>query len=111
MNDRAEVNNLCRPPVREPLAAPIGSLLGLTLIREGVGRTTMEFEADDRSANPTGTLHGWNSLRYRRRCYGNGISLYPRRGRDIHHHRTENQLPAPGLEGEASCRGENGSCR
>src|SRR5262245_33235837 len=33
---------------------------------------------------------------------------YPRRGRDIHHYRTENQFPAPGLEGEASCRGENG---
>ena len=45
MNDRAEVNNLSRPPVREPLAALIGSLLGLTLIREGVGRTTIEFQA------------------------------------------------------------------
>jgi uncharacterized protein (TIGR00369 family) len=58
MNDTAEVNNLCTAPVREPLAAPIGSLLGLTLIRERVGRTTIEFQADDRYANPMGTLHG-----------------------------------------------------
>ena len=58
MNDTAEVNNLCTAPVPEPLAPPIGSLLGLTLIREGVGRTTIEFQADDRYANPMGTLHG-----------------------------------------------------
>jgi uncharacterized protein (TIGR00369 family) len=58
MNNSAEVNNFHADPIREELPAPIGKLLGLTLIREGVGCTTIEFQASDRYANPMGTLHG-----------------------------------------------------
>jgi uncharacterized protein (TIGR00369 family) len=38
--------------------APIGRLLGLKLIKVSVGRATIGFEADERHANPMGTLHG-----------------------------------------------------
>jgi uncharacterized protein (TIGR00369 family) len=38
--------------------APIGKLLGLTVISSGAGRATVEFEASGRYANPMGTLHG-----------------------------------------------------
>ncbi|HUA32953.1 MAG TPA: PaaI family thioesterase [Candidatus Binataceae bacterium] len=44
--------------IREEFPAGIGTLLGLTLIREGVGRATVEFEAGARHSNPMGTLHG-----------------------------------------------------
>jgi uncharacterized protein (TIGR00369 family) len=43
---------------REGFPAPIGRLLGLTIIRSGIGRATVEFEATGRFANPMGTLHG-----------------------------------------------------
>ena len=42
----------------EELPAPIGKLLGLTIISSGAGRATIEFEASARYANPMGTLHG-----------------------------------------------------
>jgi uncharacterized protein (TIGR00369 family) len=42
----------------EQFPAPIGRLLGLTLIRTGAGRATVEFGATERYANPMGTLHG-----------------------------------------------------
>jgi uncharacterized protein (TIGR00369 family) len=58
MNDAADINKACAAEIREELPAPIGRLLGLTLIREGVGRATIEFQANDRYANPMGTLHG-----------------------------------------------------
>jgi uncharacterized protein (TIGR00369 family) len=43
---------------REPFPAPIGRLLGLTLIYPERGRSVIEFDADERFANPMGTLHG-----------------------------------------------------
>ena len=45
-------------PAREEFPAPIGKLLGLTVISSGTGRATVEFEATRRYANPMGTLHG-----------------------------------------------------
>jgi uncharacterized protein (TIGR00369 family) len=42
----------------EEFPAPIGKLLGLTIISRGAGRATVEFEASGRYANPMGTLHG-----------------------------------------------------
>jgi uncharacterized protein (TIGR00369 family) len=38
--------------------SPIGDLLGLKLIKLEKGRTVVEFEANERYANPMGTLHG-----------------------------------------------------
>jgi uncharacterized protein (TIGR00369 family) len=38
--------------------APIGKLLGLRLIQAENGMAIVEFEADERYANPMGTLHG-----------------------------------------------------
>jgi uncharacterized protein (TIGR00369 family) len=38
--------------------APIASLIGFRLTSIGGGRATVEFEADERHANPMGTLHG-----------------------------------------------------
>jgi uncharacterized protein (TIGR00369 family) len=43
---------------RQEFPAPIGKLLGLTLITGGAGQAVIEFEADERYANPMGTLHG-----------------------------------------------------
>ncbi len=43
---------------REQFPAPIGELLGLTIIRRERGRAEIEFEATERHANPMGTLHG-----------------------------------------------------
>jgi uncharacterized protein (TIGR00369 family) len=43
---------------REEFPAPIGRLLGFTLVRSGAGQATIEFEAGEQHANPMGTLHG-----------------------------------------------------
>jgi uncharacterized protein (TIGR00369 family) len=43
---------------REQFPAPIGKLLDLGLIQPGPGQAVVEFEADERFANPMGTLHG-----------------------------------------------------
>lgn len=37
---------------------PVAKLLGLRLVDVQAGRATMEMEADERHANPMGTLHG-----------------------------------------------------
>ena len=43
----------------EPMPAPpIGQLLGFRLVAVAPGKATMEMDADERLANPTGTLHG-----------------------------------------------------
>lgn len=42
----------------EDFPASIGKLLGLRLNHLGDGRATIEFQADERFANPMGTLHG-----------------------------------------------------
>lgn len=58
MNDSVKGIEHRQDTAREEFPAPIGKLLGLTLTRTGTGRTTVEFEATERYANPTGTLHG-----------------------------------------------------
>jgi uncharacterized protein (TIGR00369 family) len=43
----------------EPMPAPpIGQLLGFRLVAVSPGKATMEMDADERLANPMGTLHG-----------------------------------------------------
>ena len=43
----------------EPMPAPpIGQLLGFRLVAVAPGKATMEMDADERLANPMGTLHG-----------------------------------------------------
>lgn len=37
---------------------PIANLIGFKLVSIGSGQAVIEFEADDRHANPMGTLHG-----------------------------------------------------
>jgi uncharacterized protein (TIGR00369 family) len=47
------------PQVRQQsFPAPIGRLLGLILIQAENGRAVVELDADERHANPMGTLHG-----------------------------------------------------
>jgi uncharacterized protein (TIGR00369 family) len=46
------------PVAPEEIPAPIGKLLGLTIISSGAGRATIGFQASARYANPMGTLHG-----------------------------------------------------
>jgi uncharacterized protein (TIGR00369 family) len=58
MNNSKPAMEQARDPVREEFPAAIGKLLGLTLITSGTGRATIEFEANERFANPMGTLHG-----------------------------------------------------
>jgi len=43
---------------REQFPAPIGKLLGLKLLQAENGMAVIEFVADERHANPAGTLHG-----------------------------------------------------
>jgi hypothetical protein len=56
VNELGEVNKFRTYATREEFPAPIGRLLGLTLIRDGVGRATVEFQAGTRHANPMGTF-------------------------------------------------------
>jgi uncharacterized protein (TIGR00369 family) len=42
----------------EEFPAPIGKLFGLKLLQAGNGMAVVEFVADERHANPAGTLHG-----------------------------------------------------
>jgi uncharacterized protein (TIGR00369 family) len=58
MDDSAKVFEQCVDVAPEEFPAPIGKLLGLTIISSGIGRATVEFEATGRYANPMGTLHG-----------------------------------------------------
>src|SRR6266852_2477180 len=44
--------------LEQSFPAPIGKLLGLNLIQAENGRAVVELDADDRHANPMGTLHG-----------------------------------------------------
>ncbi len=37
---------------------PIAQLIGFNVLEAAAGRSTIEFEADERHANPMGTLHG-----------------------------------------------------
>jgi uncharacterized protein (TIGR00369 family) len=39
-------------------APPIGKLLGMSMVAVSPGKSTMELAADERMANPMGTLHG-----------------------------------------------------
>ena len=43
---------------RELFPAPIGKLLGFTIVRDEDGNAAIEFEANENHANPMGTLHG-----------------------------------------------------
>ena len=45
-------------PKQEPFPAPIGKLLGFTIVRDEYGEAAIEFEATENHANPMGTLHG-----------------------------------------------------
>jgi hypothetical protein len=42
----------------ELFPAPIGKLLGFTIVRDEEGKAAIEFEATESHANPMGTLHG-----------------------------------------------------
>ncbi len=48
----------CPGPKSEEFPAPIGKLLGLKLLQAQSGMAVVEFVADERHANPMGTLHG-----------------------------------------------------
>lgn len=54
---RAGIENN-RGAMRQEFPAPIGKLLGLTVITGEPGQAVVEFGADERYANPMGTLHG-----------------------------------------------------
>jgi len=53
------VNSAERPDMEpEQFPAPFGKLLGLNLLQAENGTAVVEFVADERHANPAGTLHG-----------------------------------------------------
>jgi uncharacterized protein (TIGR00369 family) len=58
MSDSVKVIEQCPDVAPQEVPAPIGKLLGLMITRSGTGRSTIEFEASERYANPMGTLHG-----------------------------------------------------
>jgi uncharacterized protein (TIGR00369 family) len=58
MNQSANISEKGRQAAQEEFPAPIGKLLGLTLIRNGIGCATVEFEAGELYANSMATLHG-----------------------------------------------------
>lgn len=57
---KPDVNAIEQRPYMEPeqFPAPIGKLLGLKLLQAENGMAVVEFVADERHANPAGTLHG-----------------------------------------------------
>ena len=57
MDRSAEIDTIL-DAARESFPAATGALLVLTLLREGLGRATVEFQAAERHANPIGTPHG-----------------------------------------------------
>jgi uncharacterized protein (TIGR00369 family) len=56
MSDLHEAIRLARQG--KTIEPPIARLLGFTMRSVGDGRATIELEADERHANPMGTLHG-----------------------------------------------------
>ena len=50
--------NVVKDGAPEEFPAPIGKLLGLKLLQAQTGMAVVEFIADERHANPAGTLHG-----------------------------------------------------
>jgi uncharacterized protein (TIGR00369 family) len=58
MSDSVNVIKQCSDVAPEEFPAPIGKLLGLKLLQAENGMAVVEFIADERHANPAGTLHG-----------------------------------------------------
>src|SRR5580698_8187644 len=58
MSDSMNVIKQCPDGAPEEFPAPIGKLLGLELLQAENGMAVVEFIADERHANPAGTLHG-----------------------------------------------------
>jgi len=58
MSDSVNVIKQCPGVAPEEFPAPIGKLLGLKLLQAENGMAVVEFIADERHANPAGTLHG-----------------------------------------------------
>ena len=58
MSDSVNVIKQCPDGAPEEFPAPIGKLLGLKLLQAENGMAVVEFIADERHANPAGTLHG-----------------------------------------------------
>jgi len=58
MSDSVNVVKQCSDGAPEEFPAPIGKLLGLKLLQAENGMAVVEFIADERHANPAGTLHG-----------------------------------------------------
>lgn len=46
------------PQAGEIPPPPIAALIGFTVASMGTGRAVVELEADERHANPQGSLHG-----------------------------------------------------
>jgi hypothetical protein len=55
-SDAAERDS--RNKAEEFPAPPIGKLLGMTITKIGNGQDSVELQADERHANPMGTIHG-----------------------------------------------------
>ncbi len=58
MSDSVNVIKQWPDVAPEEFPAPIGKLLGLKLLQAENGMAVVEFIADERHANPAGTLHG-----------------------------------------------------
>jgi uncharacterized protein (TIGR00369 family) len=111
MNGSAEVNDFLTYATSEEFQAPIGRLLGLTLIRDRVKRAKVEFQAGNRYANPMGSLHGGMLCDIADAAMGVAYSSTLARGEAYTTMELKIDYPPPGLERDASRLSTNSSCR
>lgn len=95
---------------QEPFPAPIGKLLGFTIVRDEKGRAAIEFEATENHANPMGTLHGGVLCDLADAAMGVAYRSTLAPGESFTT-LDENQFPAAGLEIQTPGRGPSRSNR
>lgn len=82
-------------------AAPVGKLIGFRPTSIEHGKAIFELEAGPQHGNPTGTLHGGIITDVADAAIGTAFASVSRRGRELHHARAQDQLPASVLERQA----------
>jgi len=84
---------------------PVATLIGFTIGSIEPGRVVMEMEVRPTALEPIGHGARRYPLRPGRRRHGHGLRLVPRRGRDLHHPRAQDQLPQARLSGRLTATG------
>ena len=95
----------------EEFPAPIAKFLGLKLLQAKNGRAEVEFVADERHANPAGTLHGGVFCDIADAAMGLAYYTTLEADESLDDAGIEDQFSSAGMAGDASRKSESDSRR